>query len=84
MAGNPIVIDRYGEGERPVIDGDGATGEGVVYLNNQQYWEIRSLEITNDAEEGVACGCGVPAGVPASLVWLVPLAWVARRRRKEP
>ncbi|MBW2254131.1 MAG: hypothetical protein JRI25_05970 [Deltaproteobacteria bacterium] len=38
----------------------------------------------NFAEEGVACGCGAPAGVPASLVWLVPLAWVAGRRRKEP
>jgi hypothetical protein len=36
------------------------------------------------AEEGVACGCGAPVGVPASLVWLVPLAWVAGRRRREP
>ena len=51
-AANPIVIDRYGEGDRPIIDGAGATGNGVVYLYNQQYWEIRNLEITNDPEEG--------------------------------
>ncbi|MHC4327342.1 MAG: hypothetical protein ACYSWW_04365 [Planctomycetota bacterium] len=51
-AGNPIVIDRYGDGSRPVIDGAGTTGDGVVYLYNQQYWEIANLEITNDAPDG--------------------------------
>ena len=51
-AGKPIVIDRYGEGPLPVIDGAGSTGDGVVYLRNQQYWEINNLEITNDASTG--------------------------------
>jgi len=38
---------------------------------------------TDVAEEEVAaCGCGAPAGIPNGLVWLVPLAWVAGRRRK--
>jgi len=50
--GKPIVIDRYGDGARSVIDGAGAMGDGVVYLHNQQYWEIANLEITNDASEG--------------------------------
>ena len=50
--GKPIVIDRYGRGARPVIDGAGATGDGVVYLYNQQYWEIANLEITNDGAAG--------------------------------
>jgi len=48
----PICIDRYGDGARPIIDGAGSTGDGVVYLYNQQYWEIANLEITNDACEG--------------------------------
>jgi hypothetical protein len=50
--GKPIGIDRYGEGPLPVIDGAGSTGDGVVYLRNQQYWEISNLEITNDAPAG--------------------------------
>lgn len=50
--GNPIVISRYGDSALPVIDGAGSTGDGVVYLYNQQYWEITNLEITNDAPTG--------------------------------
>lgn len=51
-AGNPIVIDRYGTGTKPIIHGNGAngpgaTGGGAVYLYNQEYWEINNLEITN-------------------------------------
>ena len=48
-SGNPVVIDQYGTGNKPLIDGNGMTGTGVVYLYNQQYWEINNLEITNDA-----------------------------------
>lgn len=46
----PIVIDAYDTGAKPVINGNGgvsSTGYGTVYLYNQQYWEIRNLEITN-------------------------------------
>jgi hypothetical protein len=49
---NPIIIDQYGSGPKPVIDGNGATGDGVVYLFNQQYWEINHLEILNDSTNG--------------------------------
>ena len=52
VAGKPIIIDRYGDGAFPVIDGAGSTGDGVVYLYNQHYWEIRNLEITNNAPAG--------------------------------
>lgn len=45
-----IVIDKYGGDTKPIIDGDGMTGTGVVYLYNQEYWEINNLEITNDAD----------------------------------
>ncbi len=50
-ADKPIVIGRYGEGDKPIIrggDGDAA----VVKLHNQQYWEISSLEITGVGKDG--------------------------------
>ncbi len=43
---NWIVLDRYGEGEAPLIHG-GGIADGAVLLENQQYWSIRNLEITN-------------------------------------
>ena len=45
----PIVIDKYGPDSLPVINGNGMTGEGVVRLYNQSFWEINNLEITNNA-----------------------------------
>ncbi len=48
-SGSPIVINKYGTGNLPYFDGAGMTGTGVVYLYNQQYWEINNLEIVNDA-----------------------------------
>jgi len=47
----PIIIDQYGTGSQPVIDALGATGNGAVYLKNQEYWEICNLNITNDAAQ---------------------------------
>ena len=51
----PIVIDQYGSGPKPVLNGSGPTkingittaNQGVVYLYNQDYIEINNLEITN-------------------------------------
>lgn len=58
-----IIIDRYGEGSKPLIDGEGMTGEGVLRLYNQSHWEINNLEITNDAgEEGDRRGVEIKAG----------------------
>jgi hypothetical protein len=48
-SGNPIFIDMYESGQKPIIDGNGVTGNGAVYLYNQEYWDINNLEITNDA-----------------------------------
>jgi len=47
--GHPIVIDKYGDGPKPLIDGAGSTGDGVLFLHNQEYWEANNLELTNDA-----------------------------------
>ncbi|WP_202869146.1 right-handed parallel beta-helix repeat-containing protein, partial [Kribbella antibiotica] len=47
-AGTPISIASYGGDVRPAIDGAGQVGD-TVYLENQQYWDITRLEVTNDA-----------------------------------
>ncbi|MEV6007047.1 ricin-type beta-trefoil lectin domain protein [Streptomyces sp. NPDC051976] len=44
-SGAPIVVDTYGTGAKPIIAGGGASD--AVLLTNQQYWEIRNLEVTN-------------------------------------
>jgi hypothetical protein len=46
-ATSPIVFDKYGIGAKPLLNGNGITGQGVVYLYNQQYIEINNMEITN-------------------------------------
>ena len=50
--GAPIKIDKYGGDVLPVINGMGVDRgfnySGAVHLRNQEYWEIRNLEITND------------------------------------
>ena len=48
--GAPIVIDRYGKGPKPRIDGMGKV-EDVVRLYNVQEIEVRNLEITNQAAQ---------------------------------
>jgi hypothetical protein len=47
-AEHPIVIDKYGSGALPLINGTGLA-EDAVLLKNQECWEIRDLEITNTA-----------------------------------
>jgi hypothetical protein len=48
-AGAPIIIDMFGEGPKPAIDGEGRYPETVL-LRNVEYWELRNLEITNTGE----------------------------------
>lgn len=45
--GQSIRIDKYGEGPKPLIAGGGV--DAAIYFYNQEYWEVRNLEITNDA-----------------------------------
>ncbi|MGW8180506.1 MAG: right-handed parallel beta-helix repeat-containing protein, partial [bacterium] len=45
-AGSPIVIDRYGDGEKPLIEAEGLLGEALL-LENQEYWEVSNLQFTN-------------------------------------
>ncbi|MCL2729608.1 MAG: RICIN domain-containing protein [Actinomycetia bacterium] len=45
-AGLPITIDAYGTGDLPKLAGNGQVTD-VVSLSNQQYWEIRDLDVSN-------------------------------------
>lgn len=49
-AQDPIVLDRYGDGPRPIIHGGGVAG-GAVQLDDQQHWTIANLEITNQGSD---------------------------------
>lgn len=46
---NPIKIGCYGDGEKPIINGDGENA--AVYLYNQEYVHVSDLEVTNIGEE---------------------------------
>ncbi len=53
-----IVIDAYGTGAQPVINGGNA--EEALKLFNQQYWEINNLEITGGHLYGVYVSGNTP------------------------
>jgi len=48
---SPIVIDAYGTGPQPVIDG--GMYQAALVLSNQQGWEIKNLEIVGGNKYGV-------------------------------
>ena len=60
--GAPIIIDRYGEGEKPRIDAAGRFHE-VLLIENQEYWEVNNLELTNQGwvQRGFRYGVRVAA-----------------------
>jgi hypothetical protein len=59
-AGSPIRIDAYGEGNDPIINGNGTLA--VIYLYNVSFWEVSNLEITNQsATPGQMLGVRVEA-----------------------
>ena len=55
IEGYPIVVDTYGEGSKPIINGMGVSNkelgkvitQGAVHLYNVSYWELNNLEVTN-------------------------------------
>ncbi|WP_460685161.1 right-handed parallel beta-helix repeat-containing protein [Niabella aquatica] len=50
-----IVIDKYGEERKPVINGGGKTnGSSTLLLNKVSYWQVNNLEITNTVPEGIS------------------------------
>ena len=60
-AGAPIIVDRYGEGNRPILDGKGQV-DHVIRLENIDHWELYNLEITNNSQiEGDRIGVFIVA-----------------------
>lgn len=47
-ASAPITITGYGSGAKPIIAG-GAVAESAVLLQNQSYWIVDGLEVTNSS-----------------------------------
>lgn len=45
-AQSPIVIDRFGEGEKPLVAAQGKFHEALL-LRNQEYWEVNNLQFSN-------------------------------------
>jgi len=66
----PIVIDAYGVGAQPIINGGSA--EEALKLFNQQYWEISNLEIVGGNLYGVYISGNTP-NVPINHIHLTNL-----------
>ena len=46
----PIILDAYGEGNLPLIQGNGKVDIAVHFVNTP-YWEVSNIEVTNQGEE---------------------------------
>jgi len=55
----PIVVDKYGGTELPVIQGDGREHSSVIYLDNVQYCEVNSLEVLDAGKDSADIKSGV-------------------------
>jgi len=56
---NPIILGSYGEGEKPIINGNGEV-KAAVYLKNQSNWVIQDLQVSNYADvRGDIYRCGI-------------------------
>lgn len=62
-SGNPIIIDMYGTGNKPTINGNGTTYpaniSGAVMLYNTDYIEVNNLEVTNDITGATSVRSGI-------------------------
>lgn len=60
-----IRVDSYGNGAKPVINGDGEVA--AVYMENQEYISINNLELTNKGTEARRFGVYIGADNCGSL-----------------
>lgn len=56
--GAPVILDAYGNGAKPVINGWGVNPETIL-LYNLEYWTVRNIEITNHGSSREARRTGV-------------------------
>ena len=66
----PIVVEGYGEGDMPEIQGEGAYA--AIYLEGVSFWKISGIAVTNHAKERAIrhgiCVCGSPEGITQGIV----------------
>ncbi|MBN2269783.1 MAG: right-handed parallel beta-helix repeat-containing protein [Sedimentisphaerales bacterium] len=58
----PIVISSYGEGPLPQVHAMGRHKEALL-LENQEYWEVSNLELTNKGASPMPRRCGVRVSI---------------------
>lgn len=92
--GKPILISSYGEGAKPVIHGNGEVNCNTagtkehyctIYLNNQEYWSISNLEVTNfdkTEENNISLQQWEQANVTDWAEVLHPPQYKEKRKRK--
>ncbi|HPS55210.1 MAG TPA: LamG domain-containing protein [Sedimentisphaerales bacterium] len=56
--GAPVIIDMYGQGNKPLFEGQGLVSP-VVYIYNMEYIEVGNFEVTNTGPTRVAGRTGV-------------------------
>ena len=66
-SGDPITLDWYGTGARPIIDGGTSSSvPAALLLQNQQYWTVQDLEVTGGYYQNIyvtATNAGTYSGV---------------------
>ena len=65
--GNPIVVNRYGSGDKPFINGGGHLA--AIVLENVAYWEVNNLEIVNNGGPTLSGSADYRAGVLVKAAW---------------
>lgn len=52
--GKPNVIESYGEGDKPLLNGPGTAASNTVFFNNVTHWEMDGVAVRNyeEVEEG--------------------------------
>lgn len=56
--GSPIIVDQYGKGSKPKIQGNGIE-RAALELKNNEYWEIANLDISNQGLLSTASRTGI-------------------------
>ena len=67
---SPVLIGTFGDGEKPVIAGDGAYA--AVYLKGVSHYRVNGLSVTNHSDErGIRqgiCIMGKPEGITEDII----------------
>lgn len=66
----PIIMETYGDGEKPIINGEGAYA--AILIKEVSFWIVRGLSVTNRGEERAIrqgiCICASPSGITRGIL----------------